>query len=128
MRKLIQVLALLVVILSGSLPGLRLLESAPAERCCGADACPCRMPARSPGPTAPCGVATTAPAALPAAPREVAQTSPARTEPSPIPAAVLAQLATRMRLADPSVLARPGPAAPPGPRPDRQPLLSVFRI
>jgi len=126
-RRMIQVLALLLVILTGSLPGLRLLGPAQAERCCGADACPCRMPARTPGSGAPCGAPATAPAALPSAPCQVAQARPARTEPSPVPPAVLA-LACRLALAGPSVLARPGPAAPPGPRPDLQPLLSVFRI
>ena len=50
-----------------------------------------------------------------------------RSVASPVPMALLA-LAARFPLADPSVLARPGPAAPPGPRPDLQPLLSVFRI
>ena len=127
MRRLIQVLAFLVVILSGSLPGVRLLGTSQAERCCGVDACPCRMPARTPGPDAPCGVATTSPAAFLAAPCEAAQSHLPRTEPSPIPRTVLAQAATGMLLADPSVLARPGPTAP-GPSPDWQPLLSVFRI
>jgi len=126
-RRMIQVLALLLVILTGSLPGLRLPGTAQAGRCCGADGCPCRMPSRTPGPNAPCGAPATTPAALPAAPCQVAQARPAQSEPSPVPPAVLA-LACRLTLAGPAVLARPGPAAPPGPRPDLQPLLSVFRI
>jgi hypothetical protein len=127
-RRLIQVFALLLVILAGSLPGLRLLGTATGGCCASVPGqpCPCRMPARSPGPDVPCGLAATAPAAILAAPCRQAQTRPARREPSPCPPSLLA--VSRPALACPAPLARPGPALPPGPAPDRQTLLSVFRI
>jgi len=127
-RRLIQVFALMLAILSGSLPGAYLLGPAPSASCCGSmptPECPCR-PARSPGPTAPCGLATTSPAAILAAPCRLAQTRPARPEPSPFPPVCPERTAARLPLDDPSLLARPGPA--PGPGPDRHALLSVFRI
>ena len=130
MRRLMQVVALVLAILSGSLPGLYLLGAGQAEPCCAmvpVGPCPC-PPTRSSGPTAPCGLATAAPIALLAAPCRQAQTRPARTEPSPLPPTWLARGAARPALADPSVLARPGPTPPPGPCPDRHALLSVFRI
>jgi hypothetical protein len=125
---LIQVFALMLAILSGSLPGLHLLGPAPSPSCCGKmpmPDCPCR-PSRSSGPNAPCGLATTAPAAILAAPCRQAQTRPVRPEPSPVPPASLERTAARLPLDDPSRLARPGPS--PGPGPDRHALLSVFRI
>jgi len=127
MRRFIQVFALLLVILAGSLPGLRLLGPA-AAGCCGCagvpeQPCPCRAPARSPGADVPCGLAAAAPAAILAAPCRQAQARPARREPSPCPPPLLA--AVRQ---DPPAPARPGSASPPGPAPDRQSLLSVFRI
>lgn len=129
MRRSIQVLALLLMILAGSLPGLRLLGPAHVEPCCAdGPQCPCRMPDRSPAPDAPCGLAATAPPALLAAPCRQAQVRPARTEPSPFPPACLARVAARLPLADPSCLARPGPTPPPVPSADRPALLSVFRI
>jgi hypothetical protein len=131
-RRCIQVFALLLVILSGSLAGLSLAGPAQSP-CCGcapvpAEPCPCRTPARAPGPTAPCGLAATAPAALLAAPCRQAQTRPLRAEPSPCPRILLARAGARLLREDPSVLARPGPTPPPGPALDRPALLSVFRI
>jgi len=130
-RRLIQVLALVLVVLSGSLPGLYLLGSTRVEACCAgvpAEPCPCPMPARSSGPIAPCGLAAATPVAQAAAPSRQAQTRPARIEPSPLPLICLAWSAARLPLADPSLLAHPGPTPPPGPCPDRHALLSVFRI
>jgi len=126
-RRLIQVLALALVVLSGSMPGLYLLSASRTDPCCAdMPGMPC-CPARSAGPTAPCGLATAAPVAALAAPCRQAQTRPPRTEPSPLPPAFLAPSAARLALADPSLLARPGPP-PPGSCPDRHALLSVFRI
>ena len=71
--------------------------------------------------------AAAAPVARLAAPCRQAQTRPPRTEPSPLPPAFLTPNAARLVLADPSLLARPGPT-PPGSCPDRHALLSVFRI
>jgi hypothetical protein len=126
-RRLIQVFALLMMILAGSLPGLRLLGPARPESCCAnLPACPC-LPSRSPAPTAPCGLSVTAPVAVLAAPCRQAQVRPARTEPSPFPTACLARFA-RLPLTEPCGLARPGPTPPPSPTLDRPALLSVFRI
>jgi hypothetical protein len=123
-RRMIQVFALLMVILTGSLPGAYLLGAAHVEPCCATKLdCPCPMPAHSPGPTAP-GLAATAPATV-TAPCLQAQIRP--SEPSPLPS-TLAWSVARFPLAEPSVLARPGPTAPPGPTQDRHALLSVFRI
>lgn len=128
MRRMIQAIALLLAVLSGSLPGLYLLGQARSESCCVTmPECPCR-PERSPGPRVPCAPAANAPAAILAAPCRAAQARAPRREPSPLPQAFLAQAAARFPLADPSVLARPGPCAPPGPCLDRPALLSVFRI
>jgi hypothetical protein len=117
-RRLIQVFALLLVILSGSLAGLRL--PSPAEPChCGMpmDTCPMKMPARS----APCGPGL-ALASLPAALCRLAQAPDVRKEPSPFPPAVWS--APRLLASGPSVLARPGPVPPLL----TQARLSVFRI
>lgn len=123
-RRMIQVMALLLAILSGSLPGLYLLGQARSESCCATRSdCPC-PPSRTAGPRVPAGMAANAPAASLAAPSHRAQAE--RREPSPLPRTFLAQAAARLALADPSMLARPGPAASPGP--DRHALLSVFRI
>jgi hypothetical protein len=113
-RRLVQVFALLLVILTGSLPGLRLLGPAQAEPCgCGmpADTCPMKMPVRSPG-SVPCTPGPVAPASLPAAP-QVAQApaADARREPSPFPQASRVS-AARLLASGPSVLARPGPEPP----------------
>ncbi len=132
MRRCIQIFTLLLAILSGSLAGLRLPGPEP-DRCCGcapmpAQPCPCRMPVRSPGPDAPCGLAATAPVAILADPCRQAQTRPLRREPSPCPQFLLAQTGSRLPRTDPSGLAHPGPTSPPGPTLDRPVLLSVFRI
>ena len=132
MRRCIQIFALLLAILSGSLAGLRLPGPEPSP-CCAcaplpAQPCPCRMPVRAPGPAAPCGLTATAPVAILVAPCRQAQTRPLRREPSPCPQFLLAQTGARMLRTDPSGLARPGPMSPPGPTLDRPVLLSVFRI
>jgi hypothetical protein len=119
---LLQVFALLLVVLAGSLPGLGLAGTARTEPChCGmpAGTCPMRMPVRSPGP-APCGPA--APVSLVSAPCRLAQAPDARKEPSPFPQAVCVR-AVRLLASGPSRLARPGPARPLTPA-----ELSVFRI
>jgi hypothetical protein len=121
-RRLIQVFALLVVVLAGSLPGLYLLGPARPRPCCADMPCPCPPPTRVPGPVAPCGL-TVAPVAVAVAPGE--QAGP-RTEPSPLPPSWLAPSAARLSLAGPGLLARPGP--PPGRGADHPAWLSVFRI
>jgi len=124
----VQVFALLLMVLAGSLPGLSLLAPARSETCgCGmpADTCPMKMPSRSPGP-APCNPATPAPVAALAAPCAVAQAADARREPSPFPQSSYVP-ATRFLAAGPSALARPGPVPPFEPCPTLA-QLSVFRI
>ena len=123
MRRLLQVFALLLVILAGSLPGLSL--PAPAEPCrCGmpVDACPMKMPVRSSG-SAPGGLV--APVSLVTAACRLAQAPArdARREASPFPLAA-GTGAARLLASGPALLARPGPH-PPLLTPAR---LSVFRI
>ncbi|MGA2079231.1 MAG: hypothetical protein ABSH53_01250 [Holophaga sp.] len=125
MRRFIQLMALLVMVLAGSLPGLHLLgPSWPAPCCAHMAGQPCPCPSRAPGPTAPCGLGQTAPALL-AAPALPAQAEARKAEPSPCPGFVLAS-APRLE-GDPAVLARPGPILRLPPL-DRQALLAVFRI
>ena len=128
MRRFVQLMALVAMILAGSLPGLHLLTPARTPPCCahmGGQPCPCRMPGRAPGPTAPCGMGLTAPA-LPTVLCRTAQAEGQRAEPSPCPGFVLAP--ARHLEGGPAVLARPGPASLRVPPPDRQALLAVFRI
>ena len=111
MRRLIQVFALLLVILSG-LPGLGLPGSARPEPCsCGmpAGSCPMKMPERTSG-SAPCTTGII-PVSLLAAPCRVAQAPDARREASPFPPAAFPR-AARLLASGPSVLARPGPTPP----------------
>ena len=127
MRRFLQLMALLVMVLAGSLPGLRLLESSGPMPCCvhmDGQPCPCRAPSRAPGPTAPCGLGLAAPAVL-AAPGLPAQAEARRAEPSPCPGFVLAS--GPRPDGDPAVLARPGATLRLPPL-DRQALLKVFRI
>ena len=131
MRRLLQVFALMLVILSGSLPGLRLLGSAKAAPCtCGMpmDSCPMKAPERSSGPTAPCTLGAPATGFLYAAPRQAPSATRAeRSEPLPWIQAPLPRAATRfLAAAGPAMLARPGP--PFQPCSSRLAKLSVFRI
>jgi len=130
LRRIVQTVVLLVMILTGSLPGLQWAAAA-AGSCCATmprDACPCRTPSGAPGSGAPCWAAAPA-VALVAAPCRAAQaaSAPRRREPSPLPPACLALAAPRPLAAGPVVLPRPGPA-PPLPPDLTQAALSVFRI
>jgi hypothetical protein len=139
-RRLIQVLTLLVMILAGSWPAAYLDGAPEPGSCCAGMAagqpCPCRMPGRSSGPTAPCGQSQPAPLAILVAPLAGIQAQrTARPEPQPAPLAI--RLLGLRADADPAAggpsrLARPGPGwarqradEPPG---RRQARLSVFRI
>ena len=132
LRRTLHVIALLIAILCGSIPGLRLLGSTRTEPCpCCAG--PCRMPERAPaapcGPAAPCHPGATAPvAALAAACSAVQTASRPRTEPSPLPRFLLAAREGRFLDAGPSVLARPGPVPPFDSGPTRLAKLSLLRI
>ncbi|MDR3670630.1 MAG: hypothetical protein P4L36_07295 [Holophaga sp.] len=125
MRRLFQVFALLLVILSGSMPGLTLPVAAQPEPCrCGMpmDSCPMKMPVRT--GSAPGGLA--APVSLVTAASRLAQApaQDARREASPFPQAACPSSAARLLASGPALLARPGPTLTP-PTPAR---LSVFRI
>jgi len=129
-RRLLQIVALLVVILTGSLPGLRLLAAEQPDACaCGMPmgSCPMKQPVRSTGST-PCAPGAPAPLALVAAPGQLAALAPAserRQEPSPFPR--ISVRMARFLAAGPAVLARPGPV-PLGSRAPSLAMLSVFRI
>ena len=131
MRRMLQVVVLLLAILAGSLPGLRLLAAPRPETCdCGmpADNCPMKMPVRTPGsaPSSPCAPGAPAPVSLLSAPCRFAQAGERRLEPSPLPQGFLRPVTARLA-AVPAVLPRPGPADP-VPSSQRLALLSVFRI
>jgi len=131
LRRIFQTIAFLVMILTGSLPGLQAALLARADACCAtmdADGCPCSMP-RAPGPAAPCGMAAAGPAALLQAPVRAPRgaTRARLQEPSPVPPACLAQVPARSLAAAPRAPARPGPA-PPFPPGLSQAALSLFRI
>jgi hypothetical protein len=132
LRRFIQVLTLLVMVLAGSWPAAYLGGAPRPMSCCGGMTdpdCPCRMPSRSSGPTAPCGMGQSAPVALLAAPGgAVRSVRVARSEPRPVPAGFLAPAPADRAKGDPSLLARPGPWRPAGPDDKRQAKLSVFRI
>ena len=133
MRRTLQVIALLIAILCGSVPGLRLLGAATAGCRCGAvpmDSCPCRTPSRPSGTTAPCAPGGIAPVAALTSPCSAAQSAvrPARSEPSPVPPALLAAGRGRFLDAGPSLLARPGPVPLFDSGPDRLAKLSLLRI
>jgi hypothetical protein len=110
------------MILTGSLPGLTLLAPARTATCDCPGPCPCRTPARSSAPAAPglvqAGVVSVA--------GQVQTARDLRREPSPCPEACLLRAAAQLAQATPALLPRPGPETPPGPQ--RQALLSVFRI
>lgn len=132
MRRFIQVLTLLVMILAGSWPSAYLGGAPRPVSCCGGMTdpdCPCRMPSRSSGPTTPCGVGQSAPVAILAAPCAAAQTvRSARPEPRPVPSALLARTPAGQAKGDPTRLPRPGPWAIMRLGDNRQAKLSVFRI
>lgn len=130
----LQVVVLLLAILAGSLPGLRLLAAPRPETCdCGmpTDSCPMKMPVRSPGsaPSSPCAPGAPAPVSLLTAPSQFAQAPERRLEPSPFPRGSVRPVAmmAAMLAAVPAVLPRPGPADP-LPSSQRLAMLSVFRI
>ena len=132
MRRFIQVLTLLVMILAGSLPAAYLGGAPRPGSCCPGmtdTSCPCRMPSRSPGPTAPCGMGQSAPVALLAAPSAAVQTfRTARPEPRPVPPFLPVGTVADLAAGGPSRLARPGPGPAWEPACRRQARLSVFRI
>ena len=130
MRRFVQLLALVVMILTGSVPGLYLLGPSRPMACCafmGHKPCPCRSSDRSPGPAAPCGPGLRVPAALLAAPAALAPAGSAHREPAPFPQIRPAGTIARLLAADPGLQARPGPA-PPGLDRNPQAWLSLFRI
>jgi len=131
MRRMLQVFALLLAVLAGSLPGLSLPGPARPEPCrCGMpmDTCPMKMPVRAPSPGNPCNAGATAPGFILAAPVRLAQAPRAELsrEPSPFPRATFVS-AVQLLAAGPSVLPRPGPVPPVQPCPSLA-MLSVFRI
>lgn len=130
MRRFVQLMVLVVMILAGSVPGLYLLGPSRPLACCASmdpKPCPCRDADRSPGPTAPCGPGMTIPAALLALPGAPSQARPGRREPAPFPRKHPAGILARLRAAGPGLQPRPGPA-PPGGSGDLQARLTVFRI
>ena len=129
MRRFVQLMALVVMVLAGSMPGLHLLGPAHPHSCCASmPQCPCPMPDRSPAPIAPCGLGANAPVVLPANPSEAAWKRQGSTEPVPFPRALQPRAAALLAASSPRIPARPGPSLPPGSGPGRQAALSVFRI
>ena len=133
LRRIFQTIAFLVMILTGSMPGLQAALLARGDACCAsmdADGCPCSMPSRAPGPAAPCGLEAAGPAALIQAP----DTAPERAaqarlqEPSPVPPALQAPDPARSPAAAQQAPARPSPAPPFPSRLMTQAALSLFRI
>jgi hypothetical protein len=133
-RRIFQTLALLVMVLTGSVPGVQLAWAARAHSCCP-EKCLCMPPGQVPTRTnnTPCGPRDAGTVLMVAAPRRAGLVQvrvAARTrvpEPSPVPAEVLALNAARLRGAGPSALPRPGPM-PPDLSPPSQEILSTFRI
>ncbi|WP_005034846.1 hypothetical protein [Holophaga foetida] len=126
MRRILHLLALLALILVGSVPELR-LEAAtePASSCCCGMGCGCGMPTKGPSPS-PCQTQVTVTlTATPAvsAPDQARQ-SEARREPLPWPAYVASRPRTTM---DEGTPIRGPSAIAPSP-PDRLTQLSTFRI
>lgn len=129
-RRFVQLMVLVAMILTGSVPGLHLLGPSRPLACCARmdpKSCPCRDTDRSPGPDAPCGPGLTIPAALLAVPGMPPQARPERREPAPFPRIRPAGMLARLRASSQGLRPRPG-AAPPGASGDPQARLTVFRI
>ncbi len=129
-RRLLHLLALLALVLSGPAQGL-LVAAAPAASCCcggsAEDPSPCGMPKGPCAPRCPTGPSQSAPAA-PAAlvsrarAAQVRKAAP-RKEPAPWPA-----FAAQTRVRRAFLEAAPSHAPPLPPRRDPQAKLSQFRI
>ena len=126
MRRILHLLALLALILVGSVPGLRMeAATAPTSSCCGASGCGCGMPAKGPNSsTCQTQVAVTLTAAPQLKAQEQTRQADVRREPVPWPRSVVA-VRRHNRIEGTDLCGIRQVASWP---PDRLALLSTFRI
>ncbi|MBP1627999.1 MAG: hypothetical protein H6Q00_2474 [Holophagaceae bacterium] len=125
MRRILHLLALLALILVGSVPEVRLEAAPEPPPCCCGEGGGCGMPSRAPSPS-PCStqVPVTLVAVPPTSTPEQASPAEVRKESLPWPASVAKFRPSSMEAGAPIR----GPSALTPSPPDRQAQLSTFRI